>query len=52
MKKKLTLDAFKVNSFVTELKDTQQEDLKGASCLMFSCNGGPQELDDCHVEPK
>jgi len=54
MKKKLSLNSFKVNSFVTELNTNQKEDIKGAaaaSCFLWSCNG-PQELDGCHVEPK
>jgi len=52
MKKKLSLNSFKVNSFVTELNTNEKEDLLGAaalnSCLRMSCNG--PVLDDCHVE--
>jgi len=56
MKKKLSLNSFKVNSFVTELKTPEKVDIKGAvanSCLRQSCaiTGTVGGLDDCHVEP-
>ena len=55
MKKKLSLNSFKVNSFVTELNTNQKEDLKGAanlSCLFWSCKPVIEEpADNCHVEP-